>query len=194
MRRIFSMIVALVIALTALTSVPVARGAGEAVAPQVIDSAPAPGAELAPDGAVTFYFDQPMDQASVQAALKTNPLIPGNLSWTNDSTVSFKPNAPLTRGTQYTFTIGSQAKSKAGLPMRDTYSLRLRTAGALEVTQVFPANGASNIEATPTITVIFSRPVVPLDRRRNGKTAQSAGDCARCGWQRRMDQHVHLYV
>src|SRR5258708_30741266 len=162
MRRIFSMIVALVIALTALTSVPVARGAGEAVAPQVIDSAPAPGAELAPDGAVTFYFDQPMDQASVQAALKANPLTPGNLSWTNDSTVSFKPNSPLARGNQYTFTIGSGAKSKAGLPMRDTYSLRLRTAGALEVTQVFPANGAVNIEATPTINVIFSRPVVRL--------------------------------
>src|SRR5260221_13815771 len=162
MRRTFSMIVALVIALTALTSAPVARGAGESVAPQVIDSAPAPGAELAPDGAVTFYFDQPMDQASVQAALKTDLLIPGSLNWTNDSTVSFKPNAPLPRGTQYTFTISSQAKSKAGLPIRDTYTLRLRTVGVLQVTQVFPANGAANIEATPAITVIFNRPVVPL--------------------------------
>src|SRR5258707_15801346 len=119
MRRTFSMIVALVIALTALTSALTARGAGEAVAPQVIDSAPARGDELAPDGAVTFYFDQPMDQASVQAALKTNPLIPDSLSWTNDATFSFKPNAPLPRDTQYTFTIITPSTSKTELPIPD---------------------------------------------------------------------------
>jgi hypothetical protein len=154
--------VVIVVALTALGTTPQIGNAQDAIAPQVIDTAPVRGEELTLEGAVTFYFDQPMDRASVEEALKVNPAVSGTFEWLNDSTAVFRPSSSLNRATEYSFTIAETAKSKTGAALKDTYSLKLRTLGALQVVQVLPANNTKNIEATPTITVIFNRPVVPL--------------------------------
>jgi len=161
MRRLLWLMVAIVLALTALASAPRAQGAGD-VAPQVVDTVPTRGEELPLNGPITFYFDQPMDRPSVEAALKITPAVKGTFDWTSESTANFKPSAPLQRATEYTFTLDGTAKAKTGTALRDTFTIKLRTAGFLEVSQILPASGAKNIEATPTITVIFNRPVVPL--------------------------------
>ncbi len=161
-RRVLWFTVVVVMVLTALAAAPRVQSASSDIAPQIIDTAPARGEELPLDGTVTFYFNQPMDQASVQAALTISPAVKGTLNWPNDATAQFKPSAPLQRAVEYTFTVGSGAKSKTGTPIKDTYTLKLRTPGALEVSQVIPSNGAKDVEATPTITIIFNRPVVPL--------------------------------
>src|SRR5215467_14441872 len=101
---ILSVIIALAIA--TLGTTPTVRGAGgnDVIAPQVIDTAPARGEELPIDGSVQFYFDQPMDQASVGAAFKamvaggpatakTVQPVAGSLNWTDDKTLVFKPSA-----------------------------------------------------------------------------------------------------
>ncbi|MEP7286630.1 MAG: Ig-like domain-containing protein [Chloroflexota bacterium] len=162
MQRRIWLVIAVLLGLTALGSTPQVRGAGDAIAPQVVDTVPARGEELPVDSTLTLYFDQAMDRASVESALKVDPDVKGMLNWTNDTTAVFKPAAPLKRDTEYTFGLGSAAKSKAGTPLRDTFTLKLRTPGALEVSQILPADGTQDIEATPTITVIFNRPVVPL--------------------------------
>ncbi|MEP7286051.1 MAG: Ig-like domain-containing protein [Chloroflexota bacterium] len=162
MRRTLSFFISIMVALTALMMPLRAQSANEAVAPQVIDTAPVSGEELPIDGTVSFIFDQAMDQGSVQAALKVSPATQGSLSWSNDTTATFKPATPLQRGIQYTFSVGNGAKSKAGTLLRDVYTARYRTAGFLEVTQMLPANNTANVSAIPAITVIFNRPVVPL--------------------------------
>ncbi len=162
MRRTLWLIIALLLAVGALVSTPQVRGAGENIPPQVVDTNPARGEELPLDGVVTFYFDQAMDRASVESAIKISPAIKGTVEWQNDSTAVFHPSQPLQRATEYTFTLDSSARSKSGAPLRDTFALKLRTVGVLEVAQVLPASGSKDVEATPTITVIFNRPVVPL--------------------------------
>src|SRR5258707_8326310 len=64
MRNRISLLIAMVVALTALLGVPRVQGADalalDTISPQVVDSAPARGEELPVEGSVTFYFDQPM--------------------------------------------------------------------------------------------------------------------------------------
>ncbi|MCC7449905.1 MAG: Ig-like domain-containing protein [Anaerolineae bacterium] len=165
MRRPLWLLVVLVLALSGIVgagSVRTVWSAGEAIAPQVIDTTPVRGEALPLAGNVTFYFDQPMDRASVQAALKVSPAVTGTLDWSDDMTATFRPAAPLDRAAEYTFTLTGAAKSATGVPLRDTFELRLRTVGFLEVTQVSPTNKTNEVETAPTITVIFNRPVVPL--------------------------------
>src|SRR5258708_38850811 len=145
-----------------LGAAPRVQGADAALAPQVIDTIPARGEELPLANGVALYFDQSMDQSSVEAAFSAKPGVKGTFSWTGDTTVLFKPASPLQRGTEYSFSLSTAAKSKAGVALKDTFTLKLRTAGNLEVAQIFPANGAKDVESAPTITVIFTRPVAPL--------------------------------
>ena len=161
MRKALWLMLAVVTALSALSAAPHVYSAGD-LAPNVIDTAPLRGQELPIDGSVTFYFDQPMNRASVDSAFSVSPPIIGRLSWLDDATLTFMPSAPLERDTAYTFIIGTGARSQSGVALRDAFVLRLSTPGALEVTQVLPADGSTGIEATPLITVIFNRPVVPL--------------------------------
>ncbi len=134
----------------------------DTVSPQVIQTTPALGEELPVTSAVTFRFDYPMDHSSVERAFKVSPALKGSFTWPDDMTVAFQPSEPFQRATEYLFTIDQTAASAVGVPMRDKFTLKLRTAGFLEVSQVLPADGTREVGATPTITVIFNRPVVPL--------------------------------
>jgi len=145
-----------------------ARGATTDVIPRIIDLAPLGGEELAPDGSVVFYFNTPMDQASVQAALTVQSAsgaqqnLTGSWSWQAEKTATFKPAQPLRRGQDYVFSLKAGAKSKAGQPLLAGTSYRIRTAGLLDVAQLIPATGTQDVDADAVITVIFNRPVVPV--------------------------------
>jgi len=162
MRKVLWLALALMLALTALANTPPALSADNEPPPQIIDSTPIRGEELAVDGSVTFYFDQAMDQGSVEAAFFTLPSVQGRLEWLDPAAVRFTPNAPLERATEYTFGLTETARSAANVPLRSEYTLRLQTVGFLEVAQIIPADNTRGIEAAPLITVIFNRPVVPL--------------------------------
>ena len=135
---------------------------GEALPPQIVETAPLAGQELTLDGSVTFYFDQAMDPASVEAAFAVAPDTPGDLAWPDDSTLVFTPSEPYARATEYTFTIGVGATSAQGAALEDVFALSLQTIGYLEVSEVLPAPDTTAVDTDSVITVIFNRPVVPL--------------------------------
>jgi len=139
-----------------------APGVQDALPPQVIDTLPQAGEELALDGAVTFYFDEPMDPASAEAAFSVTPDVPGALSWPDAATLRFTPSAELARATEYVFRIDPTAESGQGAALAEPFELRLRTVGYLEVAQTLPAPDSTAVDTDSVITVIFNRPVVPL--------------------------------
>ncbi len=145
---------------------PVAQGApgaqGDSLPPSVVDTSPLAGEELALDGAVTFYFDQAMDRAAVEAAFSALPDAPGTLAWTDDMTLVFTPSEDYARATEYSFTLDTGAASAEGVPLDETFMLALRTVGYLEVSETLPGNDSAEVETSAVITVIFNRPVVPL--------------------------------
>ncbi len=135
---------------------------GDALPPQVFDTVPLAGEELALDGAVTFYFDQAMDPTTVESAFSVMPDVAGDLAWPDGATLTFTPSAAYDRATEYTFTIAESAQSAQGVAMEQPFTLKLRTVGYLEVSEVLPAPESADVDTDAVITVIFNRPVVPL--------------------------------
>ena len=74
--------------------------------PRVIASTPAAHEEIAPDQPIQITFDQPMDRASVQAALTVsasdNTHAAPQITWRDDQTLTVTFAVPLTRDQQYT--------------------------------------------------------------------------------------------
>ncbi|MCC6975234.1 MAG: Ig-like domain-containing protein [Anaerolineae bacterium] len=162
MRRAFWLLLVGALALSGLLALPSVRSAADNITPQIIESEPARGQELATDGSVTFYFNVPMDHATVEAAFGITPNVRGRFTWADDLTVTYTPDVPLERAAGYVFTMSDSARSVEGMQLKAPFRLSLQTVGFLEVVQIIPADGATEIGSVPTITVIFNRPVVPL--------------------------------
>ncbi|NLS78548.1 MAG: Ig-like domain-containing protein, partial [Chloroflexi bacterium] len=131
-------------------------------APFITYRFPAPGEELRTDAPIAITFDQPMDQASVEAAFQIQPVVKGELKW-QDNTLTFKPTGEsFLRNATYTVSINERAKSLMGLPIQAPAAFRLRTVGYLEATDVQPADDTVEVDMKAAVTVSFNRPVVPL--------------------------------
>lgn len=133
--------------------------------PIVVDVTPARGEALPLDKPLTVRFDQPMDKASVEQALLVRGAsapVSGKIAWQSDSILTFTPQGGWKRNETYNAQVGDGARSAKGLPLNKPQSFRFSAIGSFVVAQVIPANGASDVTADATITVLFNRPVVPL--------------------------------
>ena len=130
--------------------------------PVLLQRSPARGEEAPVDSELVLTFDQPMDRAATEAAFSIEPAVAGTFSWPDATTLVFRPRGGWERATRYRVKIDISAKSSAGLPLRQEVELSFATVGYLEVTQVIPEPDAQEIEPDATITVMFNRPVVPL--------------------------------
>ncbi|MDD2695886.1 MAG: Ig-like domain-containing protein, partial [Anaerolineales bacterium] len=130
--------------------------------PAIGEVQPPPGEELPLDGAITLYFNQPMDSASVEAAISSEPSLPARLTWSDASTLVVQPGARLVPGSELTVNIGSQARSASGLAMMQAASLKFRAVGALRLAQALPRDQAEQVDPTSAVAAAFNRPVVSL--------------------------------
>jgi len=134
--------------------------------PQVIESSPQPGQAIAPGGEISLAFDQPMNPDATAKALlvtdsKQDP-VAGSASWKNPRLLVFRPGAALQPGATYLARLDTSAASAQGKNLAEPLSLTFQTTGALKVSQVFPADGAKDVENKASLTVMFDHPVVPL--------------------------------
>jgi hypothetical protein len=148
-----------------ITFTPVADSA---VSPIIVQRFPRRGEELTPDGAIELVFDRAMDQATtadaftLQSAEEQPKIIEGDIAWPDERTMRFTPAQPLERATVYDVILTQMAVAADGAPLAEPFTFRFNTPGFLEVSQVIPADGTTDIETEATITVMFNRPVVPL--------------------------------
>ncbi len=154
---------------TPLPSLPEVRYtpvAEAAVSPIVVDRTPLRGATLQPEGVVEIIFDRLMDAKAVQAAFTLQPAggeaIAGEATWPDNRTMRFQPGQSLALNTAYDVVLTQDATDADGTPLAEPFVFRFFTTGFLEVAQVIPAHGTTDVETDGTITVIFNRPVVPL--------------------------------
>jgi hypothetical protein len=80
----------------------------QSLPPDLVESEPSPNSEIGLEGSIIFYFNQPMDQTSVEEAL-SGPS--GRFSWNNESILVYKPNQPLNPAEQLNLQIGTQAQA-----------------------------------------------------------------------------------
>ncbi len=131
-------------------------------APRLLSRSPAPGEQQPPDAPLALTFDQPMDQASVEAAFSISPTVEGGFRWSDDRTVAFVPDANLARGQRYEVQVAETARNAEGERLEEAIAFDLNTVGYLKVAQVMPAAGSEDLDPDTVLTVVFDRPVVPL--------------------------------
>jgi hypothetical protein len=132
---------------------------GPVAVPNLVRTLPEPSAAaLSVDIPVRVRFDQPMDRASVEAALSIDPPAAGAFSWDADNEVRFTPATPgLLRGVTYTVTLTNTARSLAGTPMQDPASWSFNTAPPVDVHPVTP--DGSIVLPTGSLTLRFDAPM-----------------------------------
>ncbi|MGB9776311.1 MAG: Ig-like domain-containing protein [Anaerolineae bacterium] len=130
--------------------------------PLLLVRSPARGEETPLDRPLRLVFDQPMDRASVQAAFRIEPKVEGTFSWPDPVTLVFTPRGQWQRATRYRVKLEPTAQSAAGVPLKEEVEFTFATVGYLEVSQVIPEPGARDVPPTTPVTIMFNRPVVPL--------------------------------
>ncbi|HET9494555.1 MAG TPA: MG2 domain-containing protein, partial [Chloroflexia bacterium] len=132
---------------------------GPVAVPNLVRALPQPdGGALSIDTPVRVRFDQPMDRASVEAALSIDPPAAGAFSWDADNEVRFTPAAPgLLRGITYTVMLTNTARSVAGTPMQDPAAWSFYTSPPVAVEAGTP--DGSIVLPTGSLTLLFGAPM-----------------------------------
>ena len=132
-------------------------------APVLVDRLPARGEALRPDQPLELQFDQPMDRASVEKAVRVvdavGAAVSGSFEWISDSAVRF---TPASRAAEYRVQVAPDARSAKGIGLARGAEFDIAAARGLAVAQTIPSDGAADVDPAGSITVLFNRPVVPL--------------------------------
>jgi alpha-2-macroglobulin len=134
--------------------------------PVLVDRLPVRGEALDPAKGIELAFDQPMDRASVEKSVVVNTRddgpVEGAFEWVSDTVVRFTPKSGWDRGAEYSVALAKDARSTKGIGLARAENFAFNTIGSLSVAQTIPADGAQEVAADDTITILFNRPVVPL--------------------------------
>ena len=78
--------------------------------PKLVETLPIEGSSIGLQEPITFYFNQPMERASVEAAWNPSPAIAGQFVWVDDATLTFTPSDPLEVGASLNIKFETGAK------------------------------------------------------------------------------------
>ena len=143
--------------------------------PTVSATTPTNGAtNVAPSSALTATFSEPIDPLTASPTTFTlhnntnNVALTGEIT-TNGETLTFSPATgfALSSGTTYTATLTTGIKDLAGNALQTNFSWTFTTGAAPDTTRptvsaTTPANGASNVSTSSSLTATFSEPLNPL--------------------------------
>ena len=132
------------------------------LAPTLVETVPLEGSELPVNREITFYFNQPMDHASVENALTGVPALNGTFTWPDDATLTYLPAQPWEPNSSVSITIGASAQSQDGLAFQQAVTLNYTTADYLRLSQILPEESVEEVAPESAIVVSFTEPVVAL--------------------------------
>ncbi|MCB9437816.1 MAG: Ig-like domain-containing protein [Anaerolineales bacterium] len=159
LRRVFFLGLALSL-LFVLIPLTFGQDGDQVAPPRVIETTPLAGEELALDGSVSFTFDRAMDTDSADNLFTVEPAVEGEWTWNERSNILTLTPTALERDTEYRFSVF--AVDADGQAMAEAYDLSLVTIGYIEISDVIPAADTTAVDVDTDITVIFTRPIVPL--------------------------------
>lgn len=92
---------------------------------------------------ISLTFSTTMDQVSVEARLKIDPLPAGEINW-DGKTMTFQPAEAWEPGTVVTVQLGSGVRSRSLIPLLRSYEW-VFTVGSPRLVYLWPEGGAANI-------------------------------------------------
>jgi hypothetical protein len=139
------------------------------IPPTVSSTVPANGAtNVATNSSIAAIFSEGMNASSIVFTLKQGTTaIPGSVTYTaENAAVTFTPSASLAPNTTFTATVSGA--DLAGNTIASPYSWSFTTAAAPDTTpptvvSVYPADGATGVPVTTTLSVTFSEPMLPFN-------------------------------
>lgn len=130
--------------------------------PAIIETVPPVGSQVGLQAPLTLYFSEPMERASVEAALRSPNASQFLFNWLDDSTLQITPAQPFEVDTDIEITLGTAAQTAKGLALPREVTLAYRAPGLLTVVQVLPAPRAESVTPDSAVVAAFNQPVVPL--------------------------------
>lgn len=127
--------------------------------PALVENDPFTSSEMALDGSITLYFNQPMDRETVEASFAG---LEGTFTWIDDSTVIFTPIEIYEPNSRINVSLDTMIKATNGLSLLEPVSLVYETVGYLRLAQRLPEPNAETVDPTSAVVAAFNRPVVPL--------------------------------
>jgi alpha-2-macroglobulin len=123
---------------------------------------PADGSVLERQPEFTFYFNQPMNNTSVEKNIAFQPDLTGTFNWIDEATLKFKPQLPLPALQDLKIELGSMATSQSGQAMQSAVTLNYHFPGALKISERIPNPETKNVDPSAPLLVSFNQPIVPF--------------------------------
>ncbi len=137
------------------------------VGPHIVAQSPIVGQRLDLSPVIQFTFDRDMDREKTSQAFSLlgsdKKAVPGKTDWLDARTMEFTPDAKLEPASDYKAVFSTQAAAVDSTSPKEDLSLDFTTVENLQVGQVFPAADAEDMDGKTNVTVIFNRPIVPLN-------------------------------
>jgi len=130
--------------------------------PTLVETEPIPGSQIGISQDITFTFNQPMDRASVEAAITSVPSLGGDFAWFDDQTVSFSPDQPYIPESKISITINEFAKATNGKNLQDRIDLSFQVTPFLILTSMLPMDSTTEVDPSTNIVAAFNQPVISL--------------------------------
>ncbi|HEU4322276.1 MAG TPA: Ig-like domain-containing protein [Roseiflexaceae bacterium] len=136
-------------------------------APDVAATLPADGASDVPPGsAISMRFSRPIvppeavGRPATLPALRFSPPLSGTLTWLDQATLLFRPDAPLLLGTRYEGTLDAALTDLGGVPLGRPFGWSFSTP-APAVLAVSPGDGAQGVAPQTPLVLRLSQPLDP---------------------------------
>lgn len=133
-----------------------------AVPPALVETDPVSGSLIGLQQVLTFYFNQPMQAATVEKSLAGQLLVTGKFNWLNDSTVQFIPLASYAEDASLTLNFDDSQLAANGQGFGPAAQVTFTTSPALTMVQSLPEKDATDVSSSAAIVAAFNQPVVPL--------------------------------
>src|SRR5215216_5000095 len=106
-----------IISSTATSAIPTPTTFQLALPPALVETDPPLGSVLGHQSPITFYFNQPVNKSSAEAALTGLPA--GTFTWNDDATLLFTPTQSYQPNTSLKFTIENSLQSANGFGLAE---------------------------------------------------------------------------
>ncbi|HET6822525.1 MAG TPA: Ig-like domain-containing protein, partial [Anaerolineales bacterium] len=145
---------------TSTPAIPTPTAFAQSLPPGLVETDPPLGSVIGHQSPITFYFNQPVNKASAEAALTGLPA--GAFTWHDDATLKFTPTQPYPVNTPLTFSIANSLQSANGFGLTESIGLSFTVADYLRATNLLPQPGAEDVNVDAAIVASFNQPVVAL--------------------------------
>jgi uncharacterized protein YfaS (alpha-2-macroglobulin family) len=143
----------------------------QAAPPALIETDPPLESVVGHLSPITFYFNQPMNQSTVEPAFSGLPI--GAYVWKDESTLLYTPAESYPPNSKLKISIGTSVQSATGFGITEPIELSFIIADFLRATNVLPKADSTDASVDAAIVASFNQPVVPLGDASNQPSAFS---------------------